>query len=90
MSLVGFYSLPICRNQGRSSAIFADTVFEAKQITESTALQIHNQGFYIDAKSVDKPNRYLPIQHLKIPRDPIFSGFRGTFMSESIPKEEYL
>ena len=89
MSLVGFYSLPICQNYGRSSAIFADTVFEAKQITESTALQIHNQGFYIDAKPVDEPNRYLPIQHIKMPRDPIFSGYRGTFMAESVPMADW-
>ena len=98
MSIVGFYSLPICLNQGWNDG--GDGV---QQITESTALQIHNHGFYIDAQDKEGnnvwdsaftrakrlANRYIPIQHLKMPRDPIFSGYRGTFMSESIPMSDW-
>ena len=36
-----------------------------------------------------KGRRYLPIHHILSPRDSLFSGYRGTFMSESVPMEDW-
>jgi tRNA nucleotidyltransferase/poly(A) polymerase/8-oxo-dGTP pyrophosphatase MutT (NUDIX family) len=116
MSIVGFYSLPICLGQG-----WNDGGEGVQPIAKSMAKQIHERGFYVDAipnpdydefrqdistdsamiakhgyyqtpftDATRRGRRYLPLHHILSPRDPIFSGFRGTFMSESIPKEEYL
>ena len=36
-----------------------------------------------------KGRRYLPLHHILSPRDPIFSGYRGTFMAESVPMSDW-
>ena len=115
MSIVGFYSLPICLNQGWNDG--GDGV---QSITESMAKQIHERGFYVDAipnpdydefrqgistdsamiakhgfyqtpftDATRRGRRYLPLHHILSPRDSIFSGFRGTFMAESIPMSDW-
>ena len=115
MSIVGFYSLPICLNQG-----WNDGGEGVQPITESMAKQIHERGFYVDAipnpdydefredistnsamiakhgfyqtpftDATRRGRRYLPLHHILSPRDPIVSGYRGTFMSESIPMSDW-
>ena len=36
-----------------------------------------------------KGRRYLPLQHILSPRDPFFSGYRGTFRAESVPMSDW-
>jgi len=115
MSIVGFYSLPICLSQG-----WNDGGEGVQPITESMAKQIHERGFYVDAipnpdydefrenistdsamiakhgfyqtpftDATRRGRRYLPLHHILSPRDPIFSGYRGTFMAESIPMSDW-
>ena len=36
-----------------------------------------------------KGRRYLPLYHILSPRDSFFSGYRGTFMAESVPMSDW-
>ena len=93
LEVVGFYSLPICFSQG-----WNDWGFGITEITKSEAMDIHNRGFTMERVEWS-PNsgdyepifdsKYKPRYHLTLPRDSMYSSYKGWFAAESVPMADW-
>ena len=93
LEVVGFYSLPICFWQG-----WNDWDFGITELTKSEAMDIHNRGFTMERvewslNSGDyEPifdSKYKPRYHLTLPRDSMYSSYKGWFAAESVPMADW-
>ena len=93
LEVVGFYSLPICFSQGWNDGGFGIT-----EITKSEAMDIHNRGFTMERvewspNSGDyepiSDSKYKPRYHLTLPRDSMYSSYKGWFAAESVPMADW-
>jgi 8-oxo-dGTP pyrophosphatase MutT (NUDIX family)/2-hydroxychromene-2-carboxylate isomerase len=93
LEVVGFYSLPICFSQGWNDGGFGIT-----ELTKSEAMDIHSRGFTMERVEWS-PNsgdyepifdsKYKPRYHLSLPRDSMYSSYKGWFAAESVPMADW-
>ena len=93
LEVVGFYSLPICFSQG-----WNDWGFGITELTKSEAMDIHSRGFTMERVEWS-PNsgdyepifdsKYKPRYHLSLPRDSMYSSYKGWFAAESVPMADW-
>jgi hypothetical protein len=90
LEVVGFYSIPICEGMMGDAGI--------SELTKSEAMDIHNRGFTMERVEWS-PNsgdyepifdsKYKPRYHLSLPRDSMYSSYKGWFAAESVPMADW-